>query len=131
MPPANHVHRGNLCHRHILAVLAATKELQKMAVYFKAGLLGQPLLQFVKVTVGEVDNCAAIGANQVMVVLRWPPEQVASAVASSMYLADKPKLSEYIESAIDSHQADAGVLLMHPFKYLGRCKVVVAIGDHI
>jgi len=50
------------------AVVTATGELEKMSFDFKVGITGQPLLQDAEVAIGEVSHCAAIRANQVMVV---------------------------------------------------------------
>ena len=50
------------------AVVTATRELKKMSFDFEVGLTGQPLLQVAEVAIGEVSHCAAVGANQVMVV---------------------------------------------------------------
>jgi hypothetical protein len=39
-----------------------------MSIYLEAGLLGQLLLQLAEVALGEVGHCAAVRANQVVVV---------------------------------------------------------------
>jgi len=71
-----------------LAGLAETKELKHMAVYFKPVLLRQALLQFTKVMPGEIDNFAAVRANQMVVVL-WGANCVAAVDASGVQLADE------------------------------------------
>jgi hypothetical protein len=72
------------------AVTAASCELKEVAIYLKVGLPGYSLFQLAEVAIGEVHHCAAVRTNQVVVVLRWSPHQIASAVASGMYLTDKP-----------------------------------------
>jgi hypothetical protein len=84
------------------AIAAAARELKQVAVYLEAGLPGYSLFQIAKVAIGEVHHCAAVRANQVVVVLRWSPHQIASAVASRMYLTDKPEFSQYIQRAVHS-----------------------------
>jgi hypothetical protein len=50
------------------AVVTATREFKKVSLDFKVGVTGQPLLQIAEVAIGEVSYCAAIRANQVVVV---------------------------------------------------------------
>ena len=52
-----------------LACLAEAGELKKVSFHLKASLLGQPLLQLTKGTIGEVNNLAATRTDQVMMVL--------------------------------------------------------------
>jgi hypothetical protein len=54
--------------RPFTAIVTATGELEKMSFDFEAGVTGQPLLQIAQVAIGEVSHCAAIRANQVMMV---------------------------------------------------------------
>lgn len=60
---------NHLGYSYLLAIRTATEELKKVSLSLEAGLLRQPLLQFAKITVGEVNDSTAIRADQVMVML--------------------------------------------------------------
>jgi len=66
-----------------LASLAETKELKKVAIYSEPALIREALLQFTKVMAGEINNCATVGTNQ-MVVMLWGTNCVAAADASGV-----------------------------------------------
>jgi len=66
-----------------------------------------------------------------MVMLRGPPQYIASAITSGMYLTDKSNLGKYLQSAIDGDQPDAGVFLMHHLIYSGRGKTALAMDKDI
>jgi len=51
-----------------LAGLAQTDELEQMVCDLKTGFQGQPLFQSTEVIASKVNNRAAVGTNQVMVV---------------------------------------------------------------
>jgi len=63
-----------------LASPAETKELKQVAIYSEPAPLRQTLLQFTKVIAGEINNRAAAGTNQMVVVL-WGAGCVATADA--------------------------------------------------
>jgi hypothetical protein len=75
--------RGFLC-----AVRAPSVELEKVPANRKIGLPGQPCLQLIEVTIGEIDNGAAVGTNKVVMVHGRPPHQVAAAVAAHVHLTN-------------------------------------------
>ena len=58
-----------------------------MTFYPEAGLPGEPLLQLAEVAVGKVGHHAAVGANEMVVVLPGSPHQIAPAVSSGVHLA--------------------------------------------
>jgi len=93
-------------------------------------LPGKPFFQFRQIVSGEVNDFAAAGAYQVVMVLGYA-ERVAEAVGAGAKLADKVKVIKDFQGTIDGHQADAGVVLVNPAMYLGGRKVVVAIGDSV
>jgi len=101
-----------------------------VAVYLKASFARYPLHHLGKVTIGKVNYLTATGAYQVVVVSHRPPEQIAATVVPGMHLTDKPQLGKQLQSAINSDQPDARVLLMHPLIYGGWCKVVMTMGDY-
>ena len=72
-----------------LAGLAETNELKQVAIYSESSLPGEALLRLCQITVSKVNNPAAVGANQVVMVPRGT-NCVAVAVTSGMQLADKP-----------------------------------------
>jgi len=71
-----------------LAGLAETKEFKQVAVYSEPALSSQASLQFTKVMAGAVNDCAAVGTDQMVVVL-WTANCVAAADASSVQPADE------------------------------------------
>jgi len=111
-----------------LAGLAQTGELKQAAVYSEPTLLGEPFFQFAKIMTGEINNSTAVGADQVVVML-WSTNCVAVTAASGVQLADEFQLSEYLKGAVDGHQPDARVVLVHLLMYGARSKVVLAGDD--
>jgi hypothetical protein len=73
---------------------------------------------------GEVNNYAAVGTNQMVVVLRGT-DGIASAVTSGMHFTDEPQFSKYSEGAVNSYQPDIGVNLTHLLIYGGWSKMVL------
>ncbi len=73
--------KQNLC--CLLAGLAETEKLKQVAVYSEFALLRQALLQFTKVMTSEINNYAAVGTNQMVVVL-WGTYCVATAAMSGV-----------------------------------------------
>jgi hypothetical protein len=69
---------------------AAPVELQKMVFHHESGVLGKPLFQFAKLAAYKIDNHAALGADDVVMVLRGPPEKVAAGMPFVVHLADEP-----------------------------------------
>jgi hypothetical protein len=67
-----------------------------MAFYPETGLPGKPLLQLAEVAIGEVGHYAAVGANEMVVVLPGSPHQIAPAVSAGVHLADKTEFGQYI-----------------------------------
>jgi len=66
-----------------LASLAETKELKQVAVYSEPALLIEALLQINKIILSGINNYAAVGTNQMVVVLGGT-DCVAAANASSV-----------------------------------------------
>lgn len=89
----------------------------------------RPPLQPAEVAIGEIDNCAAVGADQVMVMFVRSPHDVAAAASAGMHFTDEPELYEYLERAVNRHQPDAGVLAFYPFVYRGRRQVLMTFQD--
>jgi hypothetical protein len=116
-------------YRFLTAVPALSDEFKNVAVNLKAGFFCKSLLKLTEVTIGEVNNGATVGANQVVMVLRRPPHQVASVITRDMYLTDKTKSGEYLKSTINGYQSDAGVLMAYPLMYFGRGKVLVTFNN--
>jgi len=100
-----------------------------MTVDLKARFLRELLLQTGKVAVGEVGYCAAVGADEMMMMLARPSHQVAPAVAAGMHLADETEPGKYVQRAVYGNEADAGMFLTHSLVYLGRRKMVAVGGD--
>ena len=100
-----------------------------MTVDLKARLLREFLLKAAEVAVSEVGYCAAVGADEVMMVLVRSSHQVAPAVAAGVNLTDETEPGKYVQRAVHGNESDAGVLLTHPVVYHGRRKMVVADGD--
>ena len=113
------------------AVTAASCELKEVAVYLEIGLPGYSLFQLAEVAICEVCHGAAVRANEVMVVLRWPPHQIASAVAPCMHFADKPEFGQNVERTVNSDQPDIGVFCLNLLVYLSGGEMVMAEGDCI
>jgi len=61
-----------------------------------------------------------------MVVFCLPSEQIAAAVAASMYFTDKPHLSEYLKKTINSNQSNTRAFWLHLLVYIGWGKVFLA-----
>ena len=113
-----------------MASLAETEELKQVAVYSKPALPGQPLLQFTKIVPGEINNCAAVGTNQMVVVL-WRTNCVAVADASGTQLADKFQFSQYLKGTVNSYQSNVRAVLTYLLMYGSRRKVVLAGSDYL
>jgi len=83
------------------------------------------LFQFTEVAIDKINHGATVGANQVMMVLRRPPHQVAAAITGDAYFTDETESSEYLKSAINGYQSNAGVLMAYPLIYFCWSKVLV------
>ena len=88
------------------------------------------MLQFIQAAISEGNNRATIGADQMIVVLLGP-DYIATAAISGVYGTNKSKLGKNLQGAVDGDQSNAGVLLMHPFVYLSRSKMLLAMGKDI
>lgn len=113
-----------------MAIPAETDELKQMAVYSEPALLGEALLQFVKIVTGEVNNYTAVGTNQ-MVVMLWGTNCIASAVTSGMQLTDEPQFGKHLKGAVNSYQTNTGVNLAYLLIYGSWSKVVLSGGDYL
>jgi len=102
-----------------------------MSAYLEAGLFRQPPLQPGEVAGCEIDDPAAVGANQVMVVLGRPPHEIAAAVTAGVHFADEPEPGQHFQRAVYRHQADAGVPAPYLFVDGCRGKMLVALHDGI
>ena len=89
------------------------------------------MLQLIEVTIGKVSHCATPGADEVVVVLLRPPQQITPAVAAGVHLTDESELVKYIKSTVYGYQPNAGVLVTNLIVYIGWGKVVMAEGDCI
>jgi len=67
----------------LLAGLAEANEFKQVAIYSESCLLGEALLGFLQFTTGEINNFAAVRANQV-VMMSWSTNCVAAAVISGV-----------------------------------------------
>jgi hypothetical protein len=112
----------------VLTVAAVADKLKDMAVHDETGLTGDPLFKVTQVTVGEIGYRAAPGAHQVMVMSLGSPHDIASAV-SRVYFAQEARLVQDVQSPVHGDQPDAGMLFARQLVKLGRCEVVVALGD--
>ena len=108
--------------------LAETKELKQMAVYSEPALLRDTSLQFIGIMASEINDYAAVGTNQVMVVLRGT-NCVAAASTASRQLTDKSQFGQYLKGAVNGYQPNIGLVLMHLLINGSRRKVVLAGGD--
>jgi hypothetical protein len=100
-----------------------------MAIYLKAGLLRKPALQFPEVAIGKINHGTAVGANQVMVMLRRPPYQVAAAVTTGVYFTDETEFGKYLKRAVNRHQPDIRVLLAYQLVYGRRGQVLMTVAN--
>jgi len=66
-----------------LAGLAETNEFKQVAIYSKSCLLGEALLRFLQFATGEINDFAAVRANQV-VMMPWSTNCVAAAAISGV-----------------------------------------------
>jgi hypothetical protein len=96
-----------------------------MAVYFKTGLSGKPAFQFTQVAIGKINNLAAVGTNQMVVMFGRSAYQVAPAISPGVHFADETKFRKRFQSAVNRHQPDAGVLTAYPLVY-GRWSQVLS-----
>ena len=71
-----------LCY-FLLASLAVANEFKQVAIYSESCLPGEALLRFLQFTTGEINDFAAVGANQV-VMMPWGTKCVAAAVISGV-----------------------------------------------
>jgi len=115
----------------LLTGRAEAQELQQMAFQFKPGLPGQPVFQFTELTVSEVNNLAAVGAKQVVMMFGRSSRQIAPAVTSGVHLTDEPQLVKYLKRAVNGYQADIGVILMQPIIDVSRGKVIRTGGNYL
>jgi len=67
----------------LLAGLAEANEFKQVVIYSESCLLGEALLGFLQFTTGEINNFAAVRANQV-VMMSWSTNCVAAAAISSV-----------------------------------------------
>ncbi|MBA7679416.1 hypothetical protein ES703_87708 [subsurface metagenome] len=67
----------------LLAGLAKTNEFKQVVIYSESCLLGEALLCFLQFTTGEINDSAAIRANQ-MVMMPWSTNCVAAAATSGV-----------------------------------------------
>ena len=94
---------------------AETGEFKQVVIYAEAVLPAEPSCKFGNVMpngIGayEVNNLAAAGANQVVVMLRRA-YGVAGTAVTGAELADESKIFQYLQSAVDSNQPDAVMAL--------------------
>ena len=87
------------------------------------------MLQWSQIAIGEINNSAAAGANQVMMVFYRSSHEVASAAAPGVDLADKAQPGKQVKGAVDGYQPNAGVFLMYPLVYCRRGEMVLGRGD--
>jgi hypothetical protein len=71
-----------LCY-FLLASLAEANEFKQVVIYSESCLLGEALLRFLQFTTGEINDFAAVRANQV-VMMPWGTNCVAAAVISGV-----------------------------------------------
>ena len=67
----------------LLAGLAEANEFKQVVIYSESCLLGEALLRFLQITTGEINNFAAVRANQVVMML-WSTNCVAAATISGV-----------------------------------------------
>jgi hypothetical protein len=66
-----------------------------------------------------------------MVMSLGPSHEIASAIASRMYLANEAEVGKQVKCTIDSNQSDARVFLAYLVANSCGCQVVVAGSDYI
>ena len=89
------------------------------------------MLQLLEVTISKVSHCATPGADEVVMVLLGPSQQITAAIAAGVHLTDEPEPVKYIKGTVYGYQPDAGMFLTNLIVYIGRGKVVMAEGDCI
>jgi len=115
--------------RFLAAIPALSQKLKEVAVNLKTCFFYKSLLQLTEVTIGEVNHGTTVGANQVMMVLRRPPHQVAPVITDDMYFTDETESGEYLKGAIYGYQSDAGMLVAYSLMYCGRSKVLMTVDN--
>ncbi len=106
----------------LLAGLAEANEFKQVTIYYESRLLGESLPCFLQFTASKINDFAAVGANQV-VMMPWSTNCVAVAATSGVYFADKFQLGKYFEGAVDSYGPNMRVMLMHHLIYSSRSKM--------
>ena len=106
-------------------------ELKEMVFHDESSIVGKPLFQLAQLAAYKVDDHAALGAYEVVVVLRRPPEQVTAGVSFVVHLADEPHSGQHLKRAIYGDQSDAGMFTVRTFIKLGGGDVVVAFSDGV
>jgi len=100
-----------------------------MLFHCKTGLAGQLLFQLVEVAIAEIHHLAAIGADEVVMVLLRPAQQVAAAIAAGVHLTYQADVGQHLQGAVDGDQAYVRALLPGTLVKLGRGEVILGIGD--
>ena len=113
-----------------MASPAETEELKQVAVYSEPALLRQAPLQVPEVVAGEINNCAAAGTNQMMVVL-GSTDCIAMANALAVQLTDEPQFGKNIKGAVNSYQPYIRVALTHLLMYGSWRKVALTGSDYL
>jgi hypothetical protein len=101
----------------LAAVAALSQKFKKMTAYLKTRLSGKPAFQLAQVAIGKIDDPAAVGTDQVMMMLRRSAYQVAPAIPPGVHLANKTEFGKNSQGAVNGHQPDAGVLKAYPLVY--------------
>jgi len=102
-----------------------------VAFYVVPSEKGHPQLEVVEVAFCEVDHCATVNTDQVMVALRGGCGYVGRGAAPSVDLADKAEMKEDVQSAVDGGQTDAGVQFMALLIYVSSGEMVGAVDNYV
>ena len=77
----------------------------------------------------EINHYAAVGADEVMVMLPRPPHQITPAAAPGVDFAGQSKFGEYLEDAVYRDKSNSRILPSYPVMYRSGGEVVIASGD--
>jgi hypothetical protein len=96
-----------------------------VAVYFEAGFFYNLVFQFIKVTIGENFYLAAVRTDEVVMVAGRLPHQVAAAAMAGVSFTNEAAFFQDFQGAVNSYQADSGVVGFYAFVYSGGGLVLV------
>jgi len=114
----------------LLAGRTEAGKLKQVVIYSEARLTGDVLHHFLQPAVGNGNHPLAVGANQMMMMLRCA-HRVTTAAMAGMKLTKEPQSVQYIQSAVNRYQSNTRVLLLNPVIYGQRGQMVRAGGNYL